>query len=619
MLDPRIYRMGIVPVVLAVIILAFSIEDQPGALHSNVVPDAFNGSHAYHTMRMLAEAYPDRQAGSPGDRQLAGYVARRLGPKGYGFKVSTDFFTGATAHGDRLLENVVGYRAGGGNGSIVLVSHRDAAGSPSRAGVSGTAVMLELARVLAGQTLNRTLVVASTSGSDGAAGTQRLASQLPGPVDAVLVLGDLAGTGTRQPLVVPWSDGQNVAPAALRNTLAAALTAQTGLTSQAAGLFGQMAHLAYPLSASEQAPLVADGFPAVELSLSSGRDPAPNEPTSAARIAGVGRATFEAVSALEGGPGVGTPSTYMLWDGKVIPVWAVRLLVLVLILPVLAVTVDGMARARRRGQVISRWIGWVVASAAPFILATILIVIARATGWIGPASSIPVNSGSWPLGAGGIALLVVIGLLIVGGLLWLRPMLIGLLGLRGRLTTPGQQASQPSLTGHEPVGRSAPAARRDRDPGASHGAGAAAGVLVLMCVIAIAIWVSNPFAALLLVPALHLWLWVVTPDVRLPLPATVGLVLAGLAPVALLATYFALTFGVGPLGLTWDGVLLLAGGGVSVLSAIEWSLLAGCALSVVAIVWRAQAKPAEVPVTVRGPVSYAGPGSLGGTESALRR
>jgi hypothetical protein len=617
MLDPRIYRMGIVPVVLAVIILAFSIEDQPGALHSNVVPDAFNGSHAYATMETLASRYPDRQAGSAADGELAGYVARRL--HRYGFHVSTDVFLGPTAHGERTLENVTGYRAGGGNGSIVIVSHRDAAAPPSTAGLSGTAVMLELARVLAGQTLNRTLVVVSTSGSDGAAGTQRLASRLPGPVDAVLVLGDLAGTGARQPLVVPWSDGQNVAPAALRNTLSGSLNAQTGLSSRGAGLFGQLAHLAFPLSASEQAPLVADGLPAVELSLSSGRDPAPDDSTSPQRIAGLGRATFAAVSALETGPGVGAPSTYMLWDGKVIPAWAVRLLVLILILPVLAVTVDGMARARRRGHAISRWIGWVVASATPFILATILIVIARATGWIGPASSIPVNSGSWPLGGGGIALLVVGGLLIVGGLLWLRPMMIGLLGLRGRLNAAGDEIGRLSTAGPETNGRSVSAARRDRGAGGAQGAGAAAGVLVLMCVIAIAIWVSNPFAALLLVPALHLWLWVVTPDVRLPLPATVALVLVGLAPVALLATYFALTFGVGPLGLTWDGVLLLAGGGLSVLGAIEWSLLAGCALSVVAIAWRAQAKPAPAPVTVRGPVSYAGPGSLGGTESALRR
>jgi Peptidase family M28 len=605
MLDPRIYRMGIVPVVLAVVVLAFSIEDQAGALHSNVVPDAFNGSHAYRTMQALASQYPDRRAGSQGDRNLARYVARRLHRDGFK-NVSSDVFLGPTAHGERTLENVTGYRAGGGSGSIVIVSHRDSAGA---AGLSGTAVMLELARVLAGQTLNRTLVVASTSGSDGAVGAKRLASQLAGPVDAVLVLGDLAGTRTRQPVVVPWSDGQNVAPAALRNTVSVAVGSQTGLPSEGAGLFGQLAHLAFPLSASEQAPLVAGGLPAVELSLSSARDPAPDEPTSPSRVGGMGRATLEAVSALEAGSSVGTPSTYMLWDGKVIPAWAVRLLVLVLILPVLAVTVDGMARARRRGHVISRWIGWVLAAAGPFILATILIVIARATGWIGPASSIPVNSGSWPLGAGGITLLVLTGLLIVGGLLWLRPLMIGLVGLRGRLAATGPEAN----------GGPTPAHRRDRTGGAGHGAGAAAGVLVLMCVVAIAIWVSNPFAALLVVPALHLWLWVVTPDVRLPLPATIALILVGLAPVALLATYFALTFGVGPLGLAWDGVLLLAGGGVSVLSAIEWSLLAGCALSVVAIAWRTQAKPAQAPVTVRGPVSYAGPGSLGGTESALRR
>jgi hypothetical protein len=30
-------------------------------------------------------------------------------------------------------------------------------------------------------------------------------------------------------------------------------------------------------------------------------------------------------------------------------------------------------------------------------------------------------------------------------------------------------------------------------------------------------------------------------------------------------------------------------------------------------------RPEDIPVTVRGPVTYAGPGSLGGTESAIRR
>jgi hypothetical protein len=54
---------------------------------------------------------------------------------------------------------------------------------------------------------------------------------------------------------------------------------------------------------------------------------------------------------------------------------------------------------------------------------------------------------------------------------------------------------------------------------------------------------------------------------------------------------------------------------------IEWSLVAGCVASVIALLVRAarRTEPEEAPVTIRGPVTYAGPGSLGGTKSALRR
>jgi hypothetical protein len=50
-------------------------------------------------------------------------------------------------------------------------------------------------------------------------------------------------------------------------------------------------------------------------------------------------------------------------------------------------------------------------------------------------------------------------------------------------------------------------------------------------------------------------------------------------------------------------------------------VVAGCALSLVLIAARSvrAAAPQEQPVTIRGPVTYAGPGSLGGTKSALRR
>src|SRR5207237_4080828 len=90
-------------------------------------------------------------------------------------------------------------------------------------------VLPQLPRVLSQQTQQRSIVLASTSGAVGAAGAAELARTLPGPIDAVIVLGDLAGLEVRSPSVVPWSDSQLVAPALLRNTLAADISLQAGV------------------------------------------------------------------------------------------------------------------------------------------------------------------------------------------------------------------------------------------------------------------------------------------------------------------------------------------------------------------------------------------------------
>jgi hypothetical protein len=81
--------------------------------------------------------------------------------------------------------------------------------------------------------------------------------------------------------------------------------------------------------------------------------------------------------------------------------------------------------------------------------------------------------------------------------------------------------------------------------------------------------------------------------------------------------------GLGAAPAAWNAVLMLAGGSVSVMSAIEWSVVAGCVVSlavmIVRIARQPRPDPEDVPITVRGPITYAGPGSLGGTRSALRR
>jgi hypothetical protein len=472
----------------------------------------------------------------------------------------------------------------------VVVAHRDALGSPATAQLSGTAVLLELARVLSGETLQHTLVLASTTGSVGGAGADELARTLPQPIDGVIVLGDLAGTNVREPIVVPWSNGQRVAPALLRNTVAAALQDQAGVGPGSTGLLGQLAHLALPMATSEQAPFVSRGLPAVLVSLSGERTPAPDQPTSPPEITAMGRAVLQSINALDGGAPVPAPSSYLDFSGKMIPAWAVELLTLALILPVLLATIDAMARVRRRGHPILRWVAWVVAGAVPFVLCALIVRAGQAVGAIGEATTVPIGGGAIHLHAGELALLATLAGLIVAGAIWLRALTAGWLHLR-------------------------------RTDAGAYGDGAAAALMIVLCAVALALWLINPFAALLLVPALHLWMWIVVPDVKLPLPAVIVMGLAGLALPFLVAAQYAITLGLSPLQAAWSWVLLLGSGGFGLLSAIAWSLFLGCAIGVIAIARRSarQPRPDPIPVTIRGPVTYAGPGSLGGTKSALRR
>jgi hypothetical protein len=590
MLDPRIYRMGLVPAVVALIVLAFSLGSEAGPLSTTFAPDAYSGTNAYNTMTQLASQFPRRPAGSPADQRLAQYVAQQLGPHGYQFAVSTDTFRRVTGNSPRTLENVVATRAGQQNGSIVVVAARDATGVPAEVQLSGTAVLLELARVLSGETLQHTVVLASTTGTPGAAGALALARSLQQPVDAVIVLGDLAGASTREPIVVPWSNGLNVAPPLLRNTVGAALGSQAGLSAGSTSLLGQLAHLVLPMAASGQAPFDSSGEPAVLLSLSGEQAPSPAEQPSPTAITATGRAVLEAVNALDGGPTVPPPSTYLSFSGNTVPAWAVRLLTIALILPVLVTAVDGLARARRRGHSILRWVVWVLAAAAPFVICALIVRIAQAVGAI-DATAIPLDGGMFRLGAGELALLAVLACLIVVGVAALRPFAAVRMGLR------------------------------DRGETGPYNDGAAAGVLIVLCAVALALWFANPFAALLVVPALHLWMWIVVPDVRLPLPAVVVMGAAGLALPVLVAVQYAISLGLTPLQAAWSWVLLIGGGGFGLVAAVEWSLFLGCAAAVAAIATRSarQPRPEAVPVTVRGPVTYAGPGSLGGTKSALRR
>jgi len=588
MLNPRIYRAAFLPVIVAVIVVAFSFQSEPAPLSTTLAPAAFNGPAAYNMLvRQLAPQFPDRRPGSPGDDALAALIARDLRAAPIQFSVRTDRFEAHTANGTRTLETVIAERPGSSSGRIVVVAHRDALGTGATADLSGTATMLELARVLAGRTLSRTMELVSISGSTGLAGATQLASTLGGPIDAVIVLGDVAGGRVSEPVVVPWSSGENIAPVLLRNTAAAAVRSETGLAPGGAGLASQFARLAFPMTLSEQGPFDARGIPAVLLSRAGERGPGASTTVDEQQLNSFGQAALQTISALDGGADIPAPSAYLVFRGMTVPQWPIRLLVLALMLPVLCAAVDGFARARRRGHTVGKWAGWVLASALPFVLASLFLLGLGATGLIRVLPPGPVGPGAIHIHLREVAEIAAAVLVLVTAMFPVRALIVRRTGVRG-------------------------------DPSE---AGGAAAVLLVMCAISLAIWFTNPFAAALIVPAMHLWMWIVAPEVRLRAPLAITLLLASLAPIALVILYYAGQFDLGPVGVIWTAVVLIAGGGLGIPALLEWSIVAGCAVSVAVIAARASrvAAPEAAPVTVRGPVTYAGPGSLGGTESALRR
>ncbi len=598
MLDPRIYRTGLVLVAMAVLVLAFSLENQQGPVSSTLAPDAFSGQNVFNSMVALAgpNGVQDRRPGSEGDKSLASSVA--ISFRRYGFGVTTDVFSGRTADGTRMLENVVAVRPGttaSQSGSIVIVAPRDARASPATANLSATATLIELARDLAGETLQRTVVLASTTGSQGMAGALRLASTVSAPVDAVVVLGDLASGHQRQPIVVPWSTSPKVAPPLLRNTVASELNQQAALSVGGTSLFGQFLHLAFPLTVSAQAPFGSRDIPAVTISLSGEWGPAPNEPLGGVdQLNAVGRSVLATISALDTGPTAPASSAYVLLDNKVVPGWAISVFVLALLVPVLLITIDGLARAQRRGHAVWRWLVLTLLAAVPFALAVLVVLVARLLGALPTAPAAPTPAGTVPIASGGIAVLMVAALVALGSGLLLRPVAVGFARPRARSRGPGRDTAIE---------------------------GAVAGLLAAGCLVTFAVWATNPFAAALVVPGLHLWLVALSPDLRLRFPARLGLFLVGLVPLALVPIYYAATLGYSPAGELWMLTLLLAGHGISLAAIAEWSIFMGCVLTAAAVLvaLARQPRPEQAPVTVRGPVGYAGPGSLGGTESALRR
>ncbi|HEY1359729.1 MAG TPA: hypothetical protein VGF21_15610 [Thermoleophilaceae bacterium] len=589
MIEPRVYRAAFVPALLVLVVAAFSLESRPRPLPQGLAADVlFDGDLAGQAAAQIAARRPDRRVGSPGDLALAGDVSSQLDRRG--FHVVRQRFS----RNGKAMANVIGRRAGRSQRQIVIVAARDAPDVPDAVGsAADTAALLEFARVFEGRPTRKTLVLASVDGSTlGDVGTEKLVDQLgdPDEIDAVLVMSDLASPSNRGPLVVPWSGDTRRTGIGLQRTVNDSIHQELSRRVGSTGLLGQLARLSFPIGLGAQAVLLDHGYEAVRVSGSGELPPAGSggaDKIDRDKLGGLGRGTLRTVTALDQGkPPERGPGSYIQAVSQIMPGWVIALLALSLQIPALVAIVDAFARARRRKLAVGPWFRWLGVFLAPILAGLVLAELLALFGATPDRPPSPPPPDSYPLDGPALVVLLAVAAL-VAGLAWAL-----------RFVT---VRSHPELA----------------DPSAP---GAAVAACLTTCAATLVLWLLNPYASLMLVPAAHLWMLATLSKPRPPRRARLVLVGIGVVPPLLVALYWLLALRLDPLSGAWYLLLLVTGGAVGLPA-----VLVGCVLlaAFVVVVSAArsgadeEAPPVDDRPPVYGPGAYAGPGSLGGTKSAL--
>ena len=594
MIEARVYRAAFIPALLALVLAMFSFQSRPRPLPQGLAADIlFDGREAARLAARIATDQPDRRAGEPGDRATAELVARQLEARGFQpDQIERQRFT----HAGQRLENVIARRAGGSRRQIVIAAARDAGAVPDGPGsASDTAALLELARVFEGRPSRKTLVLASVDGSTlGEVGTERLVSELgsPGFVDAVLIMSSL-GSDSSDPSVEAWSNDSRRGGIGLQRTVADSIRQELDRSEGGTGALGQLARLAFPIGIGSQGVLLAEGYEAVRISGSGELPPDGDglvEAIDEDRLGALGRATLRTVTALDQArrPRHG-PESYVLAVSQVLPGWVLSLLAGTLLLPVLVASVDAFARARRRRIEVLPWLRWLGGWVAPFLAGLAVAELCALTGATPPPPPAPVAPALLPLDGPALG--------VLGGVVAAMLLALGL--ARWLAARPDPRLKVPD----EP--------------------GAAVALALAIAVGSLGLWILNPYAGLLAVPAAHLWVLAVL--IR-PVPsrrARLAMVAAGLLGPLFVTVYYLFSLSLDPLHGAWYLLMLVTGHGVSLALSLAGCLLLAAACATAELTWRIPGEeepaPGEQGPSIYGPGAYAGPGSLGGTRSALRR
>lgn len=559
----RIYRLAWFVVLLPIAIVALSVTE-PRPLPESPLPASFDGQSALEDARTFSSLFPDRVPGTPAAQQAAGWVADQMATAG--LTVNRASFTASIPElGEREHINVIGTlpprESGRSSKTIVVVAHRDNDGlSPgTNDNASGTAALLQIARQVGTTSLDHTLVFVSLDGgASGNASALELAREgaaadslfSPARALAVVNLDSLGSAG--EPRLLFGGNGAAFASPVLVATADARVIDATGSRARTLSPFVQLVQLAAPVTLTDEAPLVDSGVSA--LTITTGGD-APVNPTDNGpgqldlpSLTAAGSAAQQLVSTLDGAADVASGTdAYVYLGGRALRGWAIALTLLAALLPVLAATVDLLARCRRRRLRVAPGLRSVRTRALVVLWLAAVAYLLGATGAIPSGlASRPLSPALGPATSWDTAALIVLGVLgLVGyGLAW------------PRLRQTGGVDAGAALAGH-------------------------AAAMIVLCLVALATAIVSPFALIFVLPSLHAWLWL--PHLR-DRPAAIQLAtfLLGFAGPALFLALLATRFGLG-LDAPWYALTLVAGGAISVPLVLLGAIWFGCALQVGAI------------------------------------
>ena len=502
-LNARLVRVAFVVVAPALLALLFSIS-ATGTLQRPPLDPLFDSASAEALATELSTKFPSRVPGSVGAADATLWYRETI--SGLGLQTTEDVWTADLPDlGEVELHNVVTVVPGRAEEAIVLVAHRDNAGPSATFGdnASGTAALIEIARGYAPQELApaplplRTLVlVSSDAGAYGGAGAARFAEESPYAEAAIaaLVLDGLGGRGRPRLAIAGYRSTS--APRTLVSTAAARVEEQTSVRPRMPSVLTQLVDLGMPFAAGEQGPLLAQGIAAITLTTDDEGDPGipmGDEPgtLAVARLGGLGRSVEALVASLDASVGAALRTNASLFlENRAASGWAVRLTLIVAVVPFVLGVLDLLVRARRRRLPL---VPALRGLRARFLLALYggLVVWAAALAGVfpgGDALALPPNVSfvlDWPISGLAVAA-------VAFGLGWLAA--------RPRLVATARPSAEERLAGYTAA-------------------------LTWLAAVAIVVALVKPFALVFVLPSLYAWLWL---PLRSGIWPRIGIYLSGL-------------------------------------------------------------------------------------------